>query len=276
MTVSSLYKKSDLSRLVGSSGGLLRFEQPRDNAVFPKNTCTGHISVNDVLHNKQQGHGTDRSNFPLKISVATSQSNLRGLGSNPIMENPKSRCLTTSKVFGKGGPDNDAQPIPACVDSTSKSGPSFISSPSLTNEQNLGKESDASRYNNSRKGVILERDAVASNIELRLGQPCQQNWTLRNSVLPVMGPQILDALGDPQRSNFPEQLIHNSTLNNVHTKLVIVSFILSTRSSFSCVLNDLFSEQLVFDFLFFIFLCSNQFQFDRGMQTISSVCCGYI
>lgn len=217
MTVPSLYKKSDLSHLVGSSGGLLRFEQPWDNVVLPKNPRTGQNSVNDVLHNKQWGNDSDRSNFLLKGSVGTSQSNLHALESNQIMESTRSRCSTMSKVVGRGGTDNDAQSISAYVDSISRSGTSFIYSPPLPNERTLGKDSDISRHNNSREGVILERDAVSSNIELRLGQPCQQSRTLRKSVLPVMGPRILDTLGDPQKSFFPEQLIHNSALNNVYT-----------------------------------------------------------
>ncbi|XP_059592247.1 uncharacterized protein LOC100255892 isoform X4 [Vitis vinifera] len=215
VTVPSLYKKSDLSHLVGSSGDLLRFEQPWDNVVFPKNPRTGQNSVNDVLHNKQWGNGSDRSNFLLKGSVGTSQSNLHALESNQIMESTRSRCSTMSKVVGRGGTDNDAQSISAYVDSISRSGTSFIYSPPLPNERTLGKDSDISRHNNSREGVILERDAVSSNIELRLGQPCQQSRTSRNSVLPVMGPRILDTLGDPQKSFFPEQLIHNTANSNV-------------------------------------------------------------
>ncbi|RVX19857.1 hypothetical protein CK203_005103 [Vitis vinifera] len=187
VTVPSLYKKSDLSHLVGSSGGLLRFEQPWDNVVLPKNPRT----------------------------VGTSQSNLHALESNQIMESTRSRCSTMSKVVGRGGTDNDAQSISAYVDSISRSGTSFIYSPPLPNERTLGKDSDISRHNNSREGVILERDAVSSNIELRLGQPCQQSRTLRKSVLPVMGPRILDTLGDPQKSFFPEQLIHNTANSNV-------------------------------------------------------------
>lgn len=215
LTVSSLYKKSDFSRQVGSSGGLLRFEQPWDNVVFPKNPSTGQNSVNDALHNKQQGNGSDRSNFLLKSSVATSQNSLHVLESTKIMESPRYRCSTISKVVGRGGPNNDAQSISACLDSISKSGTSFTYSLPLPNEWNLG--SDMSRHNVSKEGVIVERDAVSSNIELRLGQPCQQSPILGNSVLPVMGPQIFDTLGDPQKSFFPGQLIHNSALDTVHT-----------------------------------------------------------
>ena len=215
VTVSSLYKKSDLPRQVGSSGGSLRFEQPWDNVVFPKNPRTSQNSVNDALHDKLQGNGSDRSNFLLKSSVATSQSSLHALASNQKLESPRSRCSTMSKVIGRRGPNNDAQSISACVDSISKSGTSFIYSLPLPNERTLG--SDISRHSVSREGVIVKRDAASSNIELRLGQPCQQNQTLGNSVLPVMAPQILGTLSAPQKSFFPEQLVRNSALNAVYT-----------------------------------------------------------
>lgn len=44
--------------------------------MFPENPRADQNPVSDVSHNKQQGNGSDKSNFLLKSSVATSQSNL--------------------------------------------------------------------------------------------------------------------------------------------------------------------------------------------------------
>ncbi|KAE8056326.1 hypothetical protein FH972_013108 [Carpinus fangiana] len=55
-----------------------------------------------------------------------------------------------------------------------------------------------------------QRDATSSNIELRLGQPYQPSRTSGNSILPFIGPQLFDKLGNPPKSCFPRQMIHNA------------------------------------------------------------------
>ncbi|KAK9280332.1 hypothetical protein L1049_014020 [Liquidambar formosana] len=209
-SVRNMSTNSDLSHLVHSSGGLVRSGQTWDNAALPKNQVTTQNLVNDVLHNKQQRNGQDSFNLLLKGLTGTSQSNLKAVEDNQMIECPMSRCSTMSKLVSGGGPDNGCQSISAYIDSISKSGNSFISHPTLQNLRTLGKDSNVRRSNNSKEGGVVDRDAVSSNIELRLGQPNQQSQTFGSSFLSVIGPQLFDTIVDPEKSLSSEHLIHNN------------------------------------------------------------------
>uniref|UniRef100_A0A5B7B2P3 Uncharacterized protein n=1 Tax=Davidia involucrata TaxID=16924 RepID=A0A5B7B2P3_DAVIN len=213
----SMSKKSEQSNLVSSSGALVGSGHSWNNVVFSKNPHSGQKLVNEVIHSEKQRNAQDSCNFLLKGLTGTSQSNLCPMADNQIMECPMSGCSTMSKLAGIRGPDNGCQSISAYIDSISKSGNLFISRPNLQNTKTTGKDSDVSRFSNLKECDIVCRDAVPSNIELRLGQPSQQSQTLGNSVLPVFGSHLFDTLGDTQKSLFLEQLIHN-TRNSMATE----------------------------------------------------------
>ncbi|KAA8525531.1 hypothetical protein F0562_007386 [Nyssa sinensis] len=210
-TVPNMSKNSDAPNLNNTSGAFVGSGQSWNNVVIPKNPHTGQKLVNEVIHNEKQRNAQDSCNFLFKGLTGTSQSNLHPRADNQIVECPISGCSTMSKLAGIRGPDNGCQSISAYIDSISKSGNLITSHPNLQNSETPGKDFDFSRFSNSKEGDIVDRDTVPSNIELRLGQPSQQTRTLGNSCLPMFGSHLFDTIGDPQKSHFLEQLIHNTS-----------------------------------------------------------------
>ncbi|XP_059459426.1 uncharacterized protein LOC132188988 isoform X3 [Corylus avellana] len=205
----NLCKSSDASHRVGSTGGLVRSRQPLDHVHFPKNPHTDQKLLIDALQNEKQRNFQDVDNFLLKSSVGTSWRNLHAAVDNQMMECPISRCSTTQKFVGTGV-DNGCQSISAYIDGIMKNGNPSTSFSTLQNVKDPSKDSDVSKTKNEKDSVIVGRDATSSNIELRLGQPYQPSRTSGNSILPVIGPQLFDKLGNPPKSCFPRQMIHNA------------------------------------------------------------------
>ncbi|KAJ6434877.1 hypothetical protein OIU84_000175 [Salix udensis] len=205
-----LSKHPDCNNLVGSSEGLVRSGQPIDSVVFPKNPLTdhnlNHNSVIDVL-DKQKRNGQGGNNF---LGLAgTLHSNLHGVGNNTphgMMDNTISRCTTMPK-----GPENGTQSISAHIDNIMKSGSFSTTNSALQNARALFRCSDVSRAKYEKDCVIVDKDAASSSIELRLGQPNEQNWSSGNQVLSAVGPPSCNFLVNSLKPSSREQMIHYVT-----------------------------------------------------------------
>ncbi|KAK6927584.1 hypothetical protein RJ641_006175, partial [Dillenia turbinata] len=192
-TVANTGKESDLTHLVGLSGGLARSGQLYDNTVFPT-IATSRITVNNPLHNEQQ-NAPDTCNFLLKELVHASQSIKSDLGHGQVKESSQPVSLTVSaEGYDQGLWDNGCRFLPAINDLMTKSGTKLNTHQVIHN------------LSNSSKGATLERDIV-SNIELRLGQPAQRIQTSGNSVLSTSGSQFGGTFRHPQL--FLQNPIHN-------------------------------------------------------------------
>ncbi|XP_059640382.1 uncharacterized protein LOC132282660 isoform X2 [Cornus florida] len=209
-TLPNMSRNSDLSNLIGSSGASVRSGWSWNDAC-PKNPYTGQKLVNEVSQNEKLKNAQDGFNFLHKGFIGTSKSNLHPMADNQNMECPVSRYSTASKLVGLTGPDNGSQSISAYIDSISKSKSLFVSSTNLLNLTTLGVDSSNSRFNYSKEGDIVDREAVPSNFELRLGQPSQPIQTRGNPVLPAFGSHLFCTVGDPQKSLLAEQLMHNTS-----------------------------------------------------------------
>lgn len=216
----NITRSSDLSNSVGRSGDLVETVHPW-NISISNTSIKGQKLDNGVLHNGiMQMNAQDGWNF-LNGIVGTSGNNVHAIAENQIMNFPISGCSTMSKLVGKRSPDTGPQSISSYVDSISKSENSFISFPNLQNFKPPEKVSNVVRFSNLKEGDIVDRAAVPSNIELRLGQPSQQNQTLGNPVLPSPKSHLIDKHDHLQKSLLPGQPIHNSELNNIYSKLII-------------------------------------------------------
>ncbi|KAF9662092.1 hypothetical protein SADUNF_Sadunf18G0017400 [Salix dunnii] len=209
-----LSKHHDCNHLVGSSEGLVRSGQPIDSVVFPKNPLTdhnlNHNSVIDVL-DKQKRNGQGGNNF---LGLAgTLHSNLHGVGNNTphgMMDSTISRCTIMPTFVGKG-PENGSQSISAHVDNIMKSGSFSTTNSVLQNARSLFRCSDVSRAKDKKDCVIIDKDAASSSIELRLGQPNEQNWSSGNQVLSAVRPPSCNFLMNSHQPSSREQMIHYVT-----------------------------------------------------------------
>lgn len=202
---------SNFSHLVHSSEGLVKSAQLLDNVGLSKNLVTDQNMDIDAFQNRQKRNLLDNSDILLKGMIGTSQSNVQAVADNQIMECPISQCSTASKFVGIGSHDG-GQSISGYIDSILKNGNSFISYPALQELRTVSKESGFS-MGNMQNSVFVGRDATASNIELKLGQPYQSSQNTGNSDLSSFGPQLLGTLVNPPKSVFPEQILHNSASN---------------------------------------------------------------
>ena len=193
----------------------MRSGQPIDSVVFPKNPLTdhnlNHNSVIDVL-DKQKRNGQGGNNF---LGLAsTLHSNLHGVGNNTphgMMDNTISRCTTMPTFVGKG-PENGSQSISAHIDNIMKSGSFSTTNSALQNARALFRCSDVSRAKDEKDCVIVDKDAASSSIELRLGQPNEQNWSSGNQVLSAVGPPSCNFLMNSHKPSSREQMIHYGVL----------------------------------------------------------------
>ncbi|XP_057959265.1 uncharacterized protein LOC131151840 isoform X2 [Malania oleifera] len=201
-------KSSDLLQVFGSSGGLVRSGEPRNDALF---TPISRKLMDDVSRNEREdSQGSSSSNFLFKGLFGASQSNLHAVANSQLTGCPMSRCSTIPALVGRGQ-DKGCHSISACFDSISKTGNPFDAHKPLQNLGTYRKDFDTSRFNDPKEGVVARNGAVPSSIELRLGQPYQQGQTLGNPVVPVMGPQQFDTLGDSRKLHLQDQLIHESS-----------------------------------------------------------------
>ncbi|GAV60562.1 SET domain-containing protein/PHD_2 domain-containing protein/zf-HC5HC2H_2 domain-containing protein [Cephalotus follicularis] len=192
---------SDLTQLVGSPGGFIRSGLPVDDIGFPNNHHTDQNWVIGSLHNKQERNDQDSGSFLLK-GFSTCHSSTVAVVDNQIVRCPTSRSSTTSKLVGRGS--NHSYPsLPVHMDSIARFGNLCMTQPNIQNSGVRG-------IKNAKDGVAVDSNAASSNIDLRLGQPYQQNRTPVNSVLPVIGSKGLDAVAKSLKPLFPEQMIHNA------------------------------------------------------------------
>ncbi|XP_058002089.1 uncharacterized protein LOC110654006 isoform X2 [Hevea brasiliensis] len=204
--ISNMPKNSDCSNLVVPSGGLVRSGQPLGD-VFPKNFLAEQNSVVDALCDKQQRNGQDGNLFYLRGLVATSQNSSSGVEDNHVTDCFISRCSTAPKFTGRG-PENVCKST--YIDSIGNSASLATAHRTLQNHRNLVKNSDVSSGKGAWVGAIMDKDA-SSSMELKLGQPYQQNQSSGNSVLPVIGQQFHNTLVNSQKPFPQEQMIHNVT-----------------------------------------------------------------
>ncbi|KAG8656831.1 hypothetical protein MANES_03G012400v8 [Manihot esculenta] len=197
---------SKTNMLKNSASNNLWSGQPLGD-VFPKNFLAGQNLVIDSLCDKQQRNSQDGNKFYLRGLVANLQNSTCGVGDNHVNDYSISRCSTAPKFAG-GEPENMCQSM--YIDSIVKTGSLATTHPSLQNCRNLVKDSDVSCSKDARVGAITEKDA-SSSVELKLGQPYQQNQSPGNSVLPVIGQSFYNALVNSQKPFPQEQMSHNVT-----------------------------------------------------------------
>ncbi|GLT76145.1 hypothetical protein SLA2020_478210 [Shorea laevis] len=195
---------SDLDNLVASPQGLAMCGE---NISCLKNPHMDQNLSIDPLHNKQQRNVEDSSNFLPRGSIGTSQSNLRAVADNHIVESAASKSSSASKFVGRV-PDNGSHSISAWIDTILKTGNPCLTHASLQNLKARGQSCVVNTAKIAQDGVIGDNKSASSNIELRLGQPYQQSQSLRNYALPLSEPKPLGILADPPKSCYPEQKIH--------------------------------------------------------------------
>ncbi|KAF2287250.1 hypothetical protein GH714_039444 [Hevea brasiliensis] len=139
--------------------------------------------------------------------VATSQNSSSGVEDNHVTDCFISRCSTVPKFTGRG-PENVCKST--YIDSIGNSASLATAHRTLQNHRNLVKNSDVSSGKGAWVGAIMDKDA-SSSMELKLGQPYQQNQSSGNSVLPVIGQQFHNTLVNSQKPFPQEQMIHNVT-----------------------------------------------------------------
>ncbi|XP_038695723.1 uncharacterized protein LOC119992950 isoform X3 [Tripterygium wilfordii] len=188
-------KNSDRVQVVGSSGGLMTSGPHLDNVTFPKNSHTDQNFIIDASHDMQRIKALDDNKFLLKGFGSASPSNLHSEAHVQVMECPASWCSMKTEFVGSDS-NRKRQFTSSQGDSVLKIANSSIVDPIL---QIAVKSSHTGRLIHARDGTATDRDA-ASNIELRLGQPYQQNQPSRNSLPSSFGAQQYEATVDPQKS----------------------------------------------------------------------------
>ncbi|XP_052190109.1 uncharacterized protein LOC127799890 isoform X2 [Diospyros lotus] len=207
-------KNSDLSNLAASTGGLAAFWQSLNNGAFPQNQNTRQKLVDELSFDGKQRNAQENCNFLHRGLIGASQNYMSVVSDNLIPAFSVSGSSTVSKFISTRDTDNGCQSNSTYTDSISQTGQSFMSH-HLQNSKTIGNNSDVSLFYGIKEGGVVDRDAVSSSIELRLGQPSPQSQTLGNSVFPASRSPLLDPRGDPQRSFLPQQLIHNCNSNMV-------------------------------------------------------------
>ncbi|XP_042482174.1 uncharacterized protein LOC122062599 isoform X2 [Macadamia integrifolia] len=214
-TVPNMSIKSDMFLPVDSVGGITRCGQTRNSFVSSRNPRTGQSvvekSANTILHNAWQKNAQEGHNLVFNSLIGTSNSILPALAADGqiLKENPMSRGLPLSNTaVNVGGQDSGYRSISDYVDLL-KAGNLLTSDPSLESSKSLGIASDVRRCNNSLEGFVAGREAISSNIELRLGQPSQHSNTMGGSILSTEGPQPFNTLGDSQKAPYQGHVIHN-------------------------------------------------------------------
>ncbi|XP_058111386.1 uncharacterized protein LOC131254706 [Magnolia sinica] len=222
-TISKVPKNYDVSQPVDSFGALIRSGQPWNDFASPNCPYTGRSvlekSVNMVTHDGQQKNALD-GHIVFNGFVSTSNAILPALSNKQtlqtVKESPMSNGLTVSKsALDKGQQSSEHQSVVDYTDFIGKVGNPFIATPSSGNLKSFGTVPDIIRCNSSREAFIMDRDAVSSSIELRLGQPSQQSQTLGGSIPSAMHPQLFGGLCDPQKSQIFEPFVHRAIVPGV-------------------------------------------------------------
>ncbi|KAL6012053.1 hypothetical protein ACLOJK_002528 [Asimina triloba] len=155
-----------------------------------KNVLDGHIALNSFVGNSHV--------------VLPSPSNTQMLQS--VKEGTISKCMTVLKpALEKVAQNNEHQTLFDYAHSIGKGGNPFIGFSNSGNLKSFDTVSNTNRHSNSGEAFITDRDAISSNIELRLGQPSQQSQTLRGSISSSFHPQLFGAC-HPPKFQFSEPL----------------------------------------------------------------------
>lgn len=207
---------SNCSHLVHSSESLLRSGQLFNNVISSNNLHTDQYLVIDSSQNKQKSNIQDSNNLPLNGLIGTSQSNI---DCQLNVRSVAASCFGTVSRSVGSGPQDDHQSNSAYFDSILKNGNSSITGPGLQDVRAIGQKSDFNEFKSASNSVFAGQDSGFSNVELKLGQPHQNS---KYSDQPTLGPQLLDAVVNPSKLVFPEQMIHNSASRRLlSTKLVL-------------------------------------------------------
>lgn len=207
-----------MNKSVGHSGASLV------ETVHPLNIPFSNASIKSPKENSgvvddgiKQRNTQDVWNFPKGIA-GTSGYNFHEIAENRILSRPG--CSTVSELVGKRISDNGSQSISTTVDSISKTENSLISFRHLQNFKPPEKVSHVVSFSSLKESDIVDRAPIPSNIELRLGQPSQQNQVQGYPVLPAPKSNLSDNNhAHIQKSLFPGQPI-NSELNKIYFKLL--------------------------------------------------------
>ncbi|XP_077238014.1 uncharacterized protein LOC143879490 isoform X2 [Tasmannia lanceolata] len=218
-TLPSMSRKNTFQQ-VDSFGGMVRSGQPWNDFQLPNNPYMGQSMLenpfNMVMHNAQaqQRNALDGPSA-LKSFIGTSHGIFPALAANQSMHTVKKNGTPRDPITPKYTPDKGLQTcgnhaVAGFSSFASKCANPFLSDPSSGNLKSFCTNSDISRGNSSREALLKEKDAVSSNIELRLGQPSQRAHALVGSIPSVMRAQSFGAPCDSQKSQFYEPIVHRA------------------------------------------------------------------
>lgn len=190
-------KVFDLSSLFTSSVESIKSSHPR-NSVFPCNPQFSQECVNKMSTTEQLGNGCQQ--YSLMGHTVSSRRNSYSMTDNPLITCGASSCLMMPRANIDGGSTD------YCQSSSLHSGiiPSSENSFSLAypNMQGIGSKM---HNNNLKDETVLQRSALPSSIELKLGQPSQCGWGVGSPTLSTIKSNIRDL----QTTTFQEQISDN-------------------------------------------------------------------
>lgn len=204
-------KSSSCSQSITSAQGLAGSGHPLSNTLFVKDPITRQQAVVDGIHSKQQRSSHDNVKPPTKSFLGSFTGDLHAVVEHQMAGGPVSRSVMLSQHVDKG-PDNFSQSFLANRDSSMKNGNSSVTHGTVQNISIICKNSHVSTFNDIKDSVRADRDAGPSNIELRLGQPCQQSQAMVNSDLSYVGSDLIDTLVEHAKPVLPEKMMFNSML----------------------------------------------------------------
>ena len=190
-------KVFDLSSLFTSSAESIKSSHPR-NIVSPRNPQFSQECVDKVSTTEQLGNGCQQ--YSLMGHTVSSRRNSYSITDNPLITCGASSCLMKPRA------NVDGRSTDYCQSSSLHSGiiPSSENSFSLAypNMQGIGSKM---LKNNLKDEIVLQRSALPSSIELKLGQPSQCGWGVGSPTLSAIKSNIRDL----QTTTFQEQLSDN-------------------------------------------------------------------
>ncbi|XP_020528003.1 uncharacterized protein LOC18442513 isoform X3 [Amborella trichopoda] len=207
----NIEKNSGVSRHGYPFDGQPRSEQPWNNANsfnYPRGGLAILESSASRTTEIVRPKDGDNSNLTSPSSMPAFVSNHTTHALNDTLPGPK----VTRASLDKGSEHCEYQSIVDYIEFISKGGNPFVTNQRSTNLKSFNGGSTARRCNRTREVFMLDKDAMASNIELRLGQPSQQSQARNCSLPSSIRSQSFNAIGD-QKSLFCEQLIQRGPNN---------------------------------------------------------------
>ncbi|KAK9098450.1 hypothetical protein Syun_025495 [Stephania yunnanensis] len=210
-------KSSDMFQMVDPFVGLARSDQPCSYVATQNVSQMGQSVLEKTASGVMQRQrnvqeGCDIFHRSLTGGTQNILPNPSDVQTRPIIkESAHSGGFASSRPLSeKGQADNAYQSISDYINFLTRGGSAFVPNQNLGNFKLFGSDSDVDRSNSSRDAFSTDRDAIPSNIELRLGQPSQQNCTLKGSVLSAVPSQHCDGLLVSEKSPFPASVIHGN------------------------------------------------------------------